>query len=193
MSLILGILAQSGGAAVAGSSYESIATVTVGSGGQSSVSFTSIPSTYKHLQVRLFTSTNRGTFALDEMYVNFNSDTGANYSVHNLEGSGSPGATGTANTTFATSGTIPSSAAPNVFGATVLDILDYADTSKYKTTRSLNGFDLNGTVSGYGGFSQLVSSNWRNTNAITSMTFTMLRGSAFIQYSSFALYGIKGV
>ena len=126
------------------------------------------------------------------MYVNFNSDTGANYSTHTLEGSSSAAASAATNTTFATTGTIPSSAAPNIFGATVVDILDYANTSKNKTTRSLNGFSLNGLVSGYGGFIQLVSSNWRSTNAITSMTFTMLRGSNFIQYSSFALYGIKG-
>jgi hypothetical protein len=190
---ILGVIASAITGNLVTTAYESIATVTVGSGGSASVSFTSIPATYKHLQLRLFTATNRTVYSLDEMYINFNGDTGANYSTHNIQGlDGSASASGTANTSFATSGTTSASAAPNIFTASVVDILDYANTSKYKTSRSLNGFDLNGQVSGYGGFIQLYSSNWRNTNAITSMTFTMLRGSAFIQYSSFALYGIKG-
>jgi hypothetical protein len=76
----------------------------------------------------------------------------------------------------------------NVFGTFIIDILDYANTSKYKTQRGLGGADLNG--SGYISFN---SGNWRNTNAITSISLTPLYGSQFAQYSSFALYGIKGV
>jgi hypothetical protein len=46
---ILGIIASSKLTAAAGD-FESIATVTVGSGGSAVISFTSIPSTYAHLQ-----------------------------------------------------------------------------------------------------------------------------------------------
>jgi len=193
MSLILGILAQSGGAAASASSYESIATVTVGSGGSSSVSFTSIPSTFKHLQLRIFAATNRGTYSLDNIFGTFNGDSSAAYSFHGLEGSfGGASGNATANNTDFRTGTISSSASPNIFAASIVDILDYADTNKYKTTRSLSGFDLNGTISGIGGFVQLYSSNWRSTSAVTSITLNRQSGSNFIQYSSFALYGIKG-
>jgi hypothetical protein len=190
---LLGIIASQNYPRITGS-YESIATVTVGSGGQSTITFSSIPSTYEHLQLRIAASTDRGTFALDNVFITFNSDTGGNYSTHFLQGNGASASAGaTANAVNVDSGTVPSSAASNVFGASIFDILDYKDTNKYKTVRSLSGFDLNGTVSGFGGFVQLWSGNWRNTNAITSITLNRQSGTNFIQHSSFALYGIKGV
>jgi len=74
----------------------------------------------------------------------------------------------------------------SVFAAYVIDILDYANTNKYKTSRNLAGYDNNS-----GGRVSLNSGNWRNTNAITSITLTC-RSDNFQQYSQFALYGIKG-
>ena len=180
-------------AAGALTSYESIATVTVGSGGQSTITFSSIPSTYTHLQLRLFTATNRATYALDNIFGTFNGDSSTNYSFHGLEGSfGGASSNSTANNDNFRTGTISSSSAPNIFTASIVDILDYANTNKYKTTRSLSGYSLNGTISGIGGFLQLYSSNWRSTSAVTSITLNRQSGSNFIQYSSFALYGIKG-
>jgi hypothetical protein len=188
---ILGIIASQNYPRVT-NSYESIATVTVGSGGQSTITFSSIPSTYKHLQLRIAASTDRGTFALDNVFVTLNGDTGGNYSHHYLQGDGSSASAGaTANATDVRSGSLPSSAAANVFGVSIFDILDYKDTNKYKTTRSLSGFDLNGTVSGIGGFVQLYSGNWRNTAAVNSITLNRQSGTNFIQYSHFALYGIR--
>jgi hypothetical protein len=188
---ILGIIASQNYPRVT-NSYESIATVTVGSGGQSTITFSSIPSTYKHLQLRIAASTDRGTFALDNVFVTLNGDTGGNYSHHYLQGDGSSASAGaTANATVVRSGSLPSSAAANVFGVSIFDILDYKDTNKYKTTRSLSGFDLNGTVSGIGGFVQLYSGNWRNTAAVNSITLNRQSGTNFIQYSHFALYGIR--
>ena len=73
----------------------------------------------------------------------------------------------------------------NCFGVAVIDILDYANTNKYKTYRSLTGGDANGS-----GQVLLRSSNWRSTSAVTSMTLYPGVGN-FTQYSSFALYGIK--
>ena len=83
----------SGAAAPAGD-YDSIATVTVGAGGSASITFSSIPSTYKHLQIRLF---GRTTAANVQSYakLEFNSDTtGANYYSHYIQADGSTVAAG---------------------------------------------------------------------------------------------------
>lgn len=186
------IAAILGGALPEVGDYESIATVTVGAGGASSVSFTSIAGTYKHLQVRYIAQTNRGTYGISEYALNFNGDTGSNYSYHELLGDGSSAsglgyATQTAIRGDGTLGTTTG----GTFGAGVLDILDYANTNKFKTTRMLEGVDINGTIAGFGGRIGLISGNWRNTNAITSMAFIPYSGTLFSQYSSFALYGIK--
>jgi hypothetical protein len=164
--------------------FQSIASVTVGSGGQSTITFSSIPSTYKHLQIRglaIFSGTVGGG------RIAFNGDNASgNYSAHSVYGSG----TGTASNSSTSqnfgafnnaSGT--SSSAPN---AMVLDILDYSNTDKHKTLRSSYGWDANGT-----GYIELCSSCWRSTSAITSIDLSS-SSSTFAQYSSFALYGIKG-
>lgn len=174
------------------SSYESISTVTVGAGGASSVSFTSIPATYSHLQIRGILQTNRGTYGVDNLNLRFNSDTASNYSYHQLTGDGATttaysGATQTANNITAI-GTITGAS----FGGIILDVLDYTNVSKYKTNRTLAGADLNGLVSGYGGVMALNSGLWMSTSAISSLTITPQVGTLFTQYSSFALYGIRG-
>ena len=76
---------------------------------------------------------------------------------------------------------------PNVFGAFVLDLLDYANTSKYKTIRELGGCDNNGD-----GDIFFNSGLWQSTSAVTSLTFTVGGGTLFSQYTQYALYGIKG-
>ena len=80
----------------------------------------------------------------------------------------------------------------NVFAVSVIDILDYANTNKFKTVRALTGDDNNNSTN-YG-YISLSSSLWRSTSAITSLTFDQESSSSttnFVQYSSFALYGIK--
>ena len=62
--------------------FESIATTTVGSGGIADVTFSSIPATYTHLQLRGIARTNRADSNQDAVVVRFNSDTGNNYSRH---------------------------------------------------------------------------------------------------------------
>lgn len=169
-------------------SYESIYSTDVGSGGTSSVVFSSIPSTFKHLQVRaIVRSTNTGTDANTRL--RFNGDTGSNYRFHYLTGSGSgtptSGDSGAASFAYAGLASGASSTA-GVMGVQVIDILDYASTSKYKTVRSLNGVDNNGS-----GFIELDSSLWMSTSAINSLTLFFTTGN-LAQYSSIALYGIKG-
>jgi len=186
---ILGIIAS----AISGNlnSYESIATTTVGSGGTSSITFSSIPATYTHLQIRMLARDNRSSGA-SNLNVQFNSDSGSNYTGHNLQGNGaaaSVGFEGASQTSIPIMRISTTNIGANIFAGGILDILDYANTNKYKTTRALSGFDDNGVS---GGQIYFMSGVWMNTSsAISSMTITPVT-TPIQQYSSFALYGIKG-
>jgi hypothetical protein len=181
-----------GGVPVSLTDYESISTVTVGAGGSSSITFSSIPSTYSHLQLRWACITNRGTYAIDDIKVTFNSDTGANYSQHNLRGNGSTATAGSGvSQSYIYYDVSAGTSVSNFFGVAITDILDYANTNKYKTTRALTGTDTNGAVAGEYGRVALQSGGWRSTSAINSITIVPFTGTQFNQYSSFALYGIK--
>lgn len=170
------------GVAAATNSYESIATVTVGAGGSSSISFSSIPSTFKHLQIRGFTLSSSPN---NNIIVRLNSDSGSNYSYHALNGTGSIAESyGGTSTTFMSAGYTGASSNGSVF---VTDVLEYGNTNIYKTIRSLGGIDQNGS-----GYINLHSGNWRNTAAVSTITITHGAAVNFNQYSSFALYGIKG-
>lgn len=175
--------------AVAVGDYESIQTVTVGAGGSSSIAFTSIVGTYKHLQIRYLSRSSRAA-TTDSVSIRFNSDTGSNYARHYLYGDGASASAGASTTqTSANIGTqAAASAAANIFGVGVIDILDYTSTNKNKTIRCLSGDDFNGS-----GDIQLTSGLYFATPAaITSITLLAQGGSAnFVQYSSFALYGVK--
>jgi len=178
---LVGIIASSG-AGVAGGDYESIATVTVGSGGSSSITFSSIPSTYQHLQIRYIARKASGN---DNTILQLNADTGANYATHYLLGNGTAASAGAATSnTFVYVDVLTASATS--YSASITDILDYANTNKYKTARSLSGIDLNGS-----GTSWFSSGVWMNTAAVTSVVLKPT-ASVFAEYSSFALYGIKG-
>lgn len=151
-----------------------------------SIEFTGIPSTYTHLQVRGIL---RGSSASTDLNVEvqFNSDTSTNYSIHGLYGTGSAAVSyQDLSSTFARTARIPAaSSSASMFGAMVTDILDYANTSKYKTMRTITGNDQNGS-----GLVFVNSSHWRSTSAITSIKLYPATGS-FVQYSSLALYGVK--
>ena len=183
---ILGIIASS--TLVAAGDFESIATVSVGSGGAANVEFTSIPATYTHLQVRCIARSDRAASNFDGVAFQFNSDTAANYSAHNLSGDGSSASAEAAANASNMNAVLISgvSAGANGFGAGITDILDYANTNKYKTIRTLGGMDNNGS-----GLVRFSSGSWRNTNAITSIKMISTNSANFVQYSTFALYGIK--
>ena len=122
-------------------------------------------------------------------YLQINADASANYTVHQLYGSGS--AAGASALTSQTGAYYPLMPAANqnanVFGAAIIDILDYANTNKYKTIRSLGGADNNGT-----GQIEFDSNVWLSSVAINSLSFYPSNGTNFAQYSRFSLYGIKG-
>jgi hypothetical protein len=173
-------------------SFESIQTVTVGSGGSATVTFTSIPATYTHLQVRILARSGRSDAdtGAGGLYMQLNSNFLT--SQHLLRGSGSA-AYADAYSGGLSNGYImvwvpTSNATANIFGAGIIDILDYANTNKNKVVKTLSGDDLNGN-----GYIALTSGLWNSTNAITSITFGSTDGAGNIpQYSQFALYGIKG-
>ena len=173
----------SAGVAPSTNSYESIATVTVGSGGQSTITFSSIPSTYKHLQIRAIA---KSAGAFTQGRVKVNSDTSSVYTLHQLTGNGSTATSnGYANEAGPVTIPIRMPDTANIFGVIVMDILDYQNTSKFKTIRTLGGADLNGSGS------MILSSNlFRSTSAISQLDFDG-NGENFAQYSQFALYGIK--
>lgn len=167
-------------------SYESLQTVTVGAGGAAYIEFTSIPSTYQHLQIRMLQRSDyAGTFV--GTAVRFNSDTASNYSFHLLTGDGSS----TTSAGYASTSNIDgptftgSSITSGVFGTAVCDILDYANTNKYTTTRMLGGADANGS-----GAINFWSGLWRNTAAISTIRVYPGAGN-YIQNSQFALYGVN--
>jgi hypothetical protein len=117
----------------------------------------------------------------------YNSDTAANYSWHEVDGYGqpSPEASGTANASFMS--IILGATGTTNLAVGITDILEYANTNIYKTCRTLTGADTNGGIN----YILFRSGNWRSTSAVTRIDLTASAGN-FGQYSSIALYGIKG-
>ena len=167
--------------------FESIATA-VGTGSSQIITFSSIPSTYKHLQIRgIFRSTEAGSGTNFYMYVN--GDTATNYSFHTLRGEGTNiTSSGNASVSQMFIGRAPGAGTTSgIMNATIIDIHDYASTSKNKTFRYISGKDDDT----YGGDLVLRSGLWRSLNAINSITFN-IDNPNFSNLSSVALYGIKG-
>ena len=186
----LGIIASSisGNLWAPGKDFDSIATVTLATS-TTTITFSSIPATYRHLQIRGIARAT-GSFTNTDGLIRFNSDTGANYAHHALYGDGATASatagTSTTSGRFARNAQIANSSTASVFTGFVIDLLDYANTSKYKTLRTLVGYDANGS-----GVAELESSLWQSTSAVTQIDLTT-DGGNFAQYTQFALYGIKG-
>lgn len=167
---------------IAPTAYESIATALPS--GVSTVTFSSIPSTFKSLQLRF----NLSTTAVARCSVQVNGDTTSAYPFHYLVGNGTSAFAG-----GSTSGVL-AGLTINYYGRTdttypsvgIFDLVDYASTTKNKTSRSIFGMDNNGASAGY---IDLDSSLWMSTAAVTSLTFLISSGT---YTGTIALYGIKG-
>jgi hypothetical protein len=183
---ILGIMASqiSGKLWQPDGAFDSLATVTVPSGGLSTITFAGIPNTYKHLQIRTLV---RNTSTSNGYNARFNSDSGSNYARHYLIGTGSSAvaAAVTSTTSAILNDAAISTSSTGVFGASICDILDYSNTTKNKTIRTLGGFDNNG--SGSVGF---LSGLYMSTSAISSILIFPDAGN-FAEYSQFSLYGVR--
>jgi hypothetical protein len=167
--------------------FYAISTATVTSGGASSITFSSIPQTYTHLQIRALLRDSGSSNAFYSAGIQINSDTGSNYTYHGLYGNGSTASTSSGGASYTQAyvlNTAGSGTTSNVFESSIVDILDYTNTNKYTTLRSLSGADANG--SGYAG---LYSSVWLSTSAITSLTILPYAG--FLQNCQISLYGVK--
>jgi hypothetical protein len=163
-------------------SYESIATLN-GTGSSGTISFTSIPSTYIHLQIRwIGKSTSTGTYTILTM----NGDSANNYATHSVFGTGSTASGEGYNANSSMSGGFLTASSETGIGSAVLDILDYKNTSKNTTLRGLTGRDNNGS-----GTAALLSGAWFNTAAVNRIDIAVNAGS-WSTISQFALYGIKG-
>jgi hypothetical protein len=161
------------------SSYDSLGTVVVPSGGLSSIVFAGIPVGYRHLQLRVM---GKITGAVTEAATSFSINETAITRSHYFGGDGS--------TTFTSTGTsgyiasMPGASATSM-GFIVIDILDYLDTDKNKTIKSFNGWDNNGS-----GLFLMYSGLLTSTDEVKTIRLDPGSGN-WAQYSSFALYGVK--
>lgn len=176
---------------VAGGDFEPIATVTVGSGGASSIEFTSIPSTFAHLQIRGILKDTGGTpeRTMEIQIGNGSVDTGSNYAWHYLSGIGTSVTEGGASSegSIRTTNLIMFDTA-NIFSAFTIDFLDYASTAKATTVRLFGGFDSNGA-----GRVSISSGLWTSTSAVDRIKIGTRSGFAgtLAEFSTLALYGVK--
>jgi hypothetical protein len=183
--MLVGSILGSGSSGAATNFY-SIVTQTVGAGGVSSITFSSIPSTYTHLQIRGLCAS---TYALTNgisLRVQINGVSTSSYAIHNINGNGSAAAAenGTSNPYLNAGYIVGSSAPANTFSAVIMDFLDYTNSNKNPVMRSLGGSETN-SVGQVGLFSGILAT----AGAISSIT--IFTASNLAQYSSFALYGVK--
>jgi hypothetical protein len=186
MTPMLGIMASgiSGNLWAPGKDFDSIATVTA-TGSSGTISFTSIPSTYRHLQIRYTGGISYSSNAYDALAIQFNSDTTTtNYNQHYLAGNASSAYAGNY-TGVRNAATWMIQSNTGIFSPGIIDILDYTNTNKNKTVRSFSGIDFN-----TGGQIFFNSTLWMNTAAVTSISLVSASGN-FLNNSSFALYGVK--
>ena len=186
MAPILGIYASqiSGHLFAPSGAYDSIATVNFATAA-AGFDFQNIPQTYKHLEIR-FMAYSTLSASVDNLALYANNDTSSIYSTHSLYGDGAS----TSAYALASGARIylPSLLSANTtaqYTVGVIQILDYASTSKFKTTRTLHGYDANGS-----GIVGLSSGSFQSTGAITR--FSGGTSANIAAGSTFALYGIKG-
>ena len=185
----LGILSAAGaGGPSFSSDYELIAT-SFGTGSSSTITFSSIPQSFRYLQVRWTARSTGNTF---DLQTRFNGVTSGSYSRRQIFGNGSAVSASGSPQTSQTRITVPwgvadSAAGAGITSAGVMDIFDYSSTSKNTTIRSLHG----GTSLGGADRIVLSSGGFYNTSAITSIDFFLDAGN-FSSISRFSLYGIRG-
>lgn len=160
-----------------------IASSTVGAGGVSEISFTSIPNTFTDLQIVYSIRNARTPAPVDNLIIGFNGSY-ASVTDRNLVGSGSAASSGTgqpnggyANTNGTTS---------NTFSNGLIYIPNY--TSSNNKSYSAEGVSENNATEAY---SVLIAGLWSNTAAITSIQLKTDISSSILQYSTAYLYGVK--
>jgi hypothetical protein len=184
MLIPFGVLSAAGAGQVFVDAFEHIATAN-GTGASGVITFSSIPATYKHLQVRY---TAKNSSSATQMNITMNGITSGVYIRHSLLGNGSfvtSTASSTSQTAIQLVESMANSTTANAVNAGVIDILDYSSTSKSTTIRALYGMadNLNRVY--------LSSGLYNQTTAVSSLTLTASANN-FAALSRFSLYGIKG-
>lgn len=155
-----------------------LATTTLASAA-ATLTFGSIPATYRDLQVVINL---KGTGGNGLMVMRFNSDSGSNYSDVYAYGEGSTAGSSSESTTY-----IPislSSVGTDFNGNAVASIMDYAQSDKHKTALiRYNNLNPSGV--------QMVAGRWASTSAITSITFRFTGTDNFAIGTTFSLYGVS--
>jgi hypothetical protein len=165
--------------------FVKIASVTVGSGGAVEIAFTSIPSTYTDLCLKLSArSTLTGTtVATGVLFINTNTSNG---SWRNLAGDGSSGFS-TNNSGYIDGTYFPATnATASTFGNSELYFTNYASTTTAKAI-TVDGVTENNATLAYTTIRAIL---WNNTAAITQIGING-GGANFAQHSTATLYGIK--
>lgn len=191
---IFGAIASSTRQGLPNNSYFSLATTLVSSGGSSVVEFTSIPSTYKHLQIRMHARASVNAHVTT--FIRFNGNSSNLYSGAEFYGtaSGLIDSGQTVGENQITYGPFQpgGSQATGIFGFAVMDIYEYANTSMNKTILGWNGYENNSSAfSPSASHLLLRCGTWNNTAAISSISLTPSSG-VWAEHSRFSLYGIKG-
>lgn len=188
MSLILlGILNSQAAAAGGAEAYDLLETVEVSSAA-SEVTFSGLGSysDYKHLQLRMVVRADR-LASQGAVYAQYNGDTTtSNYTTHYLYGSGSSVSSNQLTIPQWIVAPAASDTATDSFSATIVDILDFSNTNKYTTSRSLTGHK-SALAQGI----RIFSSLWMNTATVTSIRLYPVTDN-FEVGSRLSLYGIKG-
>ena len=167
--------------------YEAIATVTVGSGGAANIEFTSIPATFTDLALKVSVRGDNNT-TTQQMYLTFNGTT-TNYSARQVYGDGSSATSGSLSNSGAAISIVNTNtdaSTANTFSSTDIYIPNYAgSTNKSVSADSVTENNATAALAG------LTAGLWSNTAAITSIKLAPQGGTVFKQYSTATLYGIK--
>lgn len=166
--------------------HKKIQTVTVGSGGAASISFTSIPQTYTDLKILVSGRLDYSGGIYGKLKINFNSVT-TGYSTKTLYSDGNAAASQTATNTDMSLSLGTDFLTASVFGNMEIYIPNYT-LSVYKAFVIDSGTETNSTYTSM----DMSDTTWANTAAITSIVLSAgSNGGNFKQYSSATLYGIK--
>ena len=161
-----------------------------------SISFSNIPQTYSHLQLRgiLQSSNTNSGVGQTEVGLRFNTDSGSNYTKSYIIGTGAAvyarGYTSQTYINLAAAWNNSGSNGSYIFTPFVLDIYDYISTSKLKTVKAFYAYDANATSDNNG--SMYICGTWNNTAAINAISFdASVDASTLNTNSQISLYGIK--
>lgn len=177
--------------------HKLIETTTVGSGGATTVSFSSIPQTYTDLLVVgsvRSTSTTSNTGEYDVMAYRFNAST-SSYSARVIEGNGSSALSSSQTTATGSGGGLYGRISDgginnSLSGTSIFSSFNMYIPSYTGSTNKSWSFEYVEERNATASFMGMVAGLWSNTAAITEITFTLLVAN-YAQYSSFSLYGIK--